>query len=81
MRGIYNISIWWPPYLSLGVTEDDSLGDGERVVEIAQGVELPFLPLHSHEKLLDSFKGQLITVGEKKSCNVPRGSEYRQQYR
>lgn len=51
-------------YLSLGVTEDDSLGDCESVVEIAQGVELPFFPLHSHEKLLDSFKGQLITVGQ-----------------
>lgn len=79
MRGITYIT--YLSYLSLGVTEDDSLGDGERVVEITQSVELPFLPLHSHEKLLDSFKGQLITVGEKKSCNVPRGSEYRQQYR
>lgn len=59
--------MWWLLYLSLGVTEDDSLGDCERVIEIAQGVKLPFFPLHSHEKLLDSFKGQLITVGKNNS--------------
>lgn len=59
--------ISWLLYLSLGVTEDDSLGDSERVVEIAQGVELPFFPLHSHKKLLDSFKGQFITLGKKNS--------------
>ena len=68
-----NMPIWWLLYLSLGVTEDDSLGDCERVVEITQGVKLPFFPLHSHEKLLDSFEGQLITVRKKNSYTTQVG--------
>ena len=47
--------------LPLGVAEDDGLGDGERVVEIAQRVKLPLLLLHRHEELLDALQGQLIT--------------------
>lgn len=34
-------------YLALGVAEDDGLCDRESVVEIAQRVKLPFLPLDS----------------------------------
>ncbi len=34
------------------------LGDGEGVVEIAQGVELPLLPLHRHEELLDALQAR-----------------------
>lgn len=49
-------------YLSLGVAEDDSLGDCEGVVEVTQGVKLPLLSLHRHEELLDSFQRQLVTV-------------------
>jgi len=32
------------------------LRDGERVVQVAQGVELPLLPLHRHEELLDALQ-------------------------
>lgn len=49
--------------LPLGVAEDHSLCDGERVVQITQGVKLPLLPLHGHEELLYSLQGQLITGG------------------
>ena len=48
-------------YLTLGVAEDDGLGDGERVVEVTQRVKLPLLALHRHEELLDSLQRQLVT--------------------
>lgn len=49
--------------LPLGVAEDDGLGDGQGVVQVTQGVELPLLPLHGNEELLDPLQGQLITEG------------------
>lgn len=39
-------------HLPLGVAEDHRLGDGKRVVQVAQGVELPLLLLHRHEELI-----------------------------
>jgi hypothetical protein len=48
------------PYLPLRVAENDSLGDGQGVVEITQGVKLPLFSLHSNEELLDSFQCQFI---------------------
>ena len=48
-------------YLPLGVAEDDSLRDGEGVVQVTQCVKLPFLLLYSHKELLDSLQCQLIT--------------------
>ena len=42
-------------YLLLGVAEDDSLCDGEGVVEVAERVELPLLLLHCHKELLDAL--------------------------
>ena len=48
--------------LPLGVAEDDRLCDGERVVQVAERVELPLLPLHGHEELLDALKRQLVTL-------------------
>mmetsp|Transcript_138 Transcript_138/g.252 ORF Transcript_138/g.252 Transcript_138/m.252 type:complete len:462 (+) Transcript_138:109-1494(+) len=51
-----------PVHLLLGVAEDHRLGDRQRVVEVAQGVELPLLALHRHEELLDAFQGQLIAL-------------------
>ena len=49
--------------LPLGVAEDDSLSDGEGVIEVTQGVKLPLLSLHGHKELLDALQCQLITVG------------------
>ena len=53
-----------PINLSLCRAEDDGLGDSERVVEIAERVELPLLALDGDEKLLDTFERQLITLDE-----------------
>ena len=47
-----------------GVTEYDCLGDRQRIVKIAEGVEFPFLLLHSHEELLNALERQLITFDE-----------------
>lgn len=58
-------------HLPLGVAEDDRLGDGQRVVEIAQRVELPLFPLHCHEKLLDALQSQLVTGGQRQSLSPP----------
>lgn len=51
-----------PVDLAAGVAEDDCLGDGEGVVEVAEGVEFPFFLLHGDEILLDAFEGQLVTL-------------------
>lgn len=48
-------------HLSLGVAKDDGLRDGQRVVQVAQGVELPLLSLYGDEELLDPLQSQLIT--------------------
>lgn len=49
-------------HLSFGVAEDDGLCDGQRVVQVTQGVKLPLLSLHGDEELLDPLQGQLITA-------------------
>ena len=48
-----------PVNLSAGVAEDDGLGDGDGLVEIGEGVELPLLLLNSNVELLDTLKGKL----------------------
>lgn len=48
-------------YLPFGVTENDSLCNSEGVVKVTQGIKFPFLSFHSHKKLFDPFKSQLIT--------------------
>jgi len=53
-----------PVNLSAGVTEDDSLCDSDRFVEIAQGIQLPFLLFDGNVKLLDTFQGQFIPLDE-----------------
>lgn len=53
-----------PVNLSFRRAEDDSLGNGERVVEVAKCVKLPFLSLDGDEKLLDTFERQFITLDE-----------------
>lgn len=42
-------------HLAAGVGEDDRLGDGQGLVQIAQRVQLPLLLLHIHVKLLDTL--------------------------
>mmetsp|Transcript_95161 Transcript_95161/g.198964 ORF Transcript_95161/g.198964 Transcript_95161/m.198964 type:complete len:436 (-) Transcript_95161:34-1341(-) len=51
-----------PIHLLLGVAEDHGLSDGQGVVKIAQGVELPLLALHRNEELLDALQSQLISL-------------------
>lgn len=51
-----------PVDLSAGVAEDNSLGDGDCLVQIGQGVELPLLLLDGNVELLDTLKGKLILL-------------------
>ena len=53
------------------------LRDGERVVEVAEGVELPLLPLDGDEELLDALQRQLVAlhqdadrVGHELGCHL-----------
>ena len=47
-----------PVNLSSSVTEDDSLCDGNGLVEIREGVQFPLLLFHSNVKLFDAFESQ-----------------------
>ena len=40
------------------------LCDGESIVEVAERVKLPLLPLHRHEELLDPLQRQLVTLDQ-----------------
>lgn len=51
-----------PVDLSAGVAEDDSLGDGDCLVQIGQGVELPLLLLDGNVELLDTLESKLILL-------------------
>jgi len=53
-----------PVNLPAGVTEDDSLRDGDRLVEVTKGVQLPFLLFHCDVELLDTLQSQLIPLDE-----------------
>lgn len=53
-----------PVDLSAGVAEDDGLGDGDGLVEIAQGVELPLLLLNGDVELLDTLEGKLVLLDQ-----------------
>ena len=53
-----------PVNLPASVTEDDSLCDGDRFVEIAQSIQLPFLLFDCNVELLDAFPGKLIPLDE-----------------
>jgi hypothetical protein len=43
-------------YLSLSIAENNSLGDGQRIIKITQRIKLPFLFLNSNEELFDTLK-------------------------
>ena len=53
-----------PVDLSAGVAEDDGLGDGDGLVEIGEGVELPLLLLDGDVELLDTLKGKLLLLDQ-----------------
>jgi hypothetical protein len=47
-----------PVDLSSGVAEDDSLGDGNGLVEIRESIQLPLFLLNSDVELLDAFESE-----------------------
>merc|ERR1712131_108074 len=53
-----------PVDFSLGRTENDGLGNGQGIVEIAKCVELPFFTFNSDKELFDTFQCQFITLDE-----------------
>jgi hypothetical protein len=53
-----------PVDLPAGVAEDDSLGDGDGLVQVGEGVELPVLLLNGNVELLDTFEGQLVLLDQ-----------------
>ena len=53
-----------PVDLAAGVAVDDGLGDGERLVEVAERVELPLLALDGDVELLDTLEGELVALDE-----------------
>mmetsp|Transcript_3066 Transcript_3066/g.6192 ORF Transcript_3066/g.6192 Transcript_3066/m.6192 type:complete len:431 (+) Transcript_3066:97-1389(+) len=53
-----------PVNLPPGVAVDDGLGDGKSLIEIAEGVELPLLPLDGDVELLDTLEGKLVLLDE-----------------
>mmetsp|Transcript_22784 Transcript_22784/g.54534 ORF Transcript_22784/g.54534 Transcript_22784/m.54534 type:complete len:262 (+) Transcript_22784:284-1069(+) len=53
-----------PVNLAAGVGEDHRLGDGQGLVEIAQGLQLPFLLLNEDIELLDTLEGELVALDQ-----------------
>lgn len=53
-----------PVDLSAGVAEDDSLGNGNSLVQIGEGVELPLFFLNGNVELLDTLKGKLVLLDQ-----------------
>lgn len=51
-----------PVDLSASVTEDNGLSDGDGLVEIGEGVELPLLLLNSNVELLDTLEGEFLLL-------------------
>ena len=51
-----------PVDLPAGVAEDDSLGDGDGLVQVGQSVKLPVLLLDGNVELLNTFEGKLVLL-------------------
>jgi hypothetical protein len=47
-----------PVDLSAGVAENDGLGDGDSLIQIREGVQLPILFFNSNVELLNTFEGK-----------------------
>lgn len=61
-----------PVHLAFRIAKDDRLSYGQRVVEVAQSVELPLFAFDGDEELLQIFQRQFVTETETNSqmCNV-----------
>ena len=53
-----------PVDLSSGRAEDDGLCDGDGLVQVAKGLELPVLFLNSNVELPDTLEGELVLLDE-----------------
>mmetsp|Transcript_5413 Transcript_5413/g.7986 ORF Transcript_5413/g.7986 Transcript_5413/m.7986 type:complete len:235 (+) Transcript_5413:227-931(+) len=53
-----------PVHLATRVAVDNGLGDGQRLVQIAQGIELPIFAVHRNVELFDSLQGKLVLLHE-----------------
>ena len=53
-----------PIDLPAGVAENNGLGDGDSLVEITEGVELPLLLLDGNVELLDTLQGKLVLLDQ-----------------
>jgi len=53
-----------PVHLPASIAEDHGLCDGYRLVQITQGVQLPFLLFDRDVELLDTFQGQFVPLDE-----------------
>ena len=53
-----------PVDLSAGVAEDDGLSNGDGLVKIGEGVQLPVFLLDGDVELLDTFKGEFVLLDE-----------------
>merc|ERR1712100_26525 len=48
--------------LAPGVAVDDALRDGEILIQVAQGIQFPFLPRNVNVELADTFQSQCIGI-------------------
>merc|ERR1719361_470445 len=53
-----------PIDLPARVAKDDGLGDGERLVQVAEGVQLPFFALHADIELTNTFQRQFLLLDQ-----------------
>lgn len=53
-----------PVDLSAGVAENNGLGNGDSLVQVREGVELPLFLLNSNVELLDTLQGKLVLLDQ-----------------
>ena len=59
-----------PIHLPSGITEDDSLGDGQSLIQITKSVKFPFLKRHSEKKIYWKPLNLLPNKTETRCINV-----------
>eukprot|EP00961_Rhodomonas_salina_P167062 2251261-Rhodomonas_salina.2 len=68
-----------PVHLAPRVDVDDGLRDRQRLVQVAQRLQLPVLPLHRNVELLDSLERELVLLHQdahRVAHEVPRDLEH-----